>query len=223
MKTLKIKCPVSVKGLIILLLILCFVNLKTAYSQLIVTPAKDTIQAEALADSLLTGFGITISNATYRGQLVKTIDGGFPGYQIGSFKTGADTTNLGITHGIIMSNGDVTRASQPNTLISNSDFYNYFCECEVRNGDPICVENLDHCQWSDADLDSILGCTGCTYDATSLEFDFTTNSTNLVSFRYVFASDEWPEYVCSVTNDVFAIFVTGQNPEEEIILNKILL
>ena len=49
-----------------------------------------------------------------------------------------------------------------------------------------------------------------TYDATILEFDFTTKGGN-VSFNYVFASEEYIEYTNTEYNDVFGFFLDGQN------------
>lgn len=46
-----------------------------------------------------------------------------------------------------------------------------------------------------------------TYDATSISFDFSATN-NLIRFNYVFASEEYPEYVGSTFNDVFGFFLT---------------
>jgi len=53
---------------------------------------------------------------------------------------------------------------------------------------------------------------GKTYDASILEFDFVTNAEYL-SFEFVFASEEYLEYVGSKFNDVFAFFITKPNGE----------
>lgn len=53
-----------------------------------------------------------------------------------------------------------------------------------------------------------------TYDVTTLEFDFIP-SHNLVSFRYVFGSDEYPEFVGSKYNDCFGIWVDGNEYRDE--------
>ncbi|HMP99673.1 MAG TPA: choice-of-anchor L domain-containing protein, partial [Cyclobacteriaceae bacterium] len=58
----------------------------------------------------------------------------------------------------------------------------------------------------DRQLESIAR--GKTYDASVLEFDFITAAENL-SFYFVFASEEYLEYVDSRYNDVFAFFITG--------------
>ncbi|MFN4121780.1 MAG: choice-of-anchor L domain-containing protein [Flavobacteriales bacterium] len=47
-----------------------------------------------------------------------------------------------------------------------------------------------------------------TYDATSLEFDFTSPVSGQVSVRYVFASEEYPEFVGTSFNDIFGFFVS---------------
>jgi hypothetical protein len=46
------------------------------------------------------------------------------------------------------------------------------------------------------------------YDAAVISFDV-TSSTSFLSFKYVFASEEYNEYVGSVFNDAFAFFITG--------------
>ena len=49
-----------------------------------------------------------------------------------------------------------------------------------------------------------------TYDAAVLEFDFMPTA-NQVVFNYAFASDEYPEWVNTPFNDVFAFYVNGTN------------
>jgi len=62
----------------------------------------------------------------------------------------------------------------------------------------------------DADLNTIAGA-AMTFDATILEFDFLAQN-NLLQFQFVFASDEYPEFV-GMFNDVFAFFISGKNPD----------
>jgi len=49
---------------------------------------------------------------------------------------------------------------------------------------------------------------GTIYDAAVLEFDFIAASEN-ITFNYIFASEEYPEYVDSKYNDVFGFFLSG--------------
>lgn len=105
--------------------------------------------------------------------------------QKGSF-TG--TSNLGIDEGIILATGDISVAIGPNSSTSES----------AGGGTA-----------GDNDLDNLIGST--TYDAAVLEFDFIPSS-DTVRFFYVFGSEEYPEYVCSTFNDVFAFFLSGPNP-----------
>jgi gliding motility-associated-like protein len=52
---------------------------------------------------------------------------------------------------------------------------------------------------------------GNTNNAAVVTFSFTPVS-DTIKFRYVFASNEYPVYVCSGFNDVFAFFLSGPNP-----------
>jgi gliding motility-associated-like protein len=58
----------------------------------------------------------------------------------------------------------------------------------------------------DADLTAFSGKT--TKDACILEFDFIPQGDS-INIRYVFGSEEYPEWVCSQFNDVFGFFISG--------------
>jgi hypothetical protein len=60
---------------------------------------------------------------------------------------------------------------------------------------------------SDSDLNAING-SGFPYDAALLEFDVQTTGT-LLSFQYVFGSDEYLQYVGSNYNDAFGFIISG--------------
>ncbi|RPJ23972.1 MAG: hypothetical protein EHM35_16770, partial [Planctomycetaceae bacterium] len=94
---------------------------------------------------------------------------------------------IGFDKGIILSTGDIANVVGPNT--SNG--------IGVVNGTA-----------ADADLTALSGFP--THDAAVLEFDFVAQTTE-IQFRYVFASDEYNEFVGSDFNDVFAFYVNGQN------------
>jgi gliding motility-associated-like protein len=98
--------------------------------------------------------------------------------------TNGNTTNLGLDAGVILSTGTVTD-------IDNA--VNFF-------------QSTDMGQGSDADLDMLTS--AGTHDACVLEFDFKPLA-DTVRFRYVFGSEEYPEYTCSQFNDVFGFFLSG--------------
>lgn len=102
-----------------------------------------------------------------------------------------DSTNqLGIKQGIILTSGNAYYILGPNKT--------------PRSG---WASNAP----GDEDLNNIAR--GKTYDASILEFDFVTMSENL-SFEFVFASEEYLEYVGSKFNDVFAFFITTPDGEQ---------
>lgn len=102
----------------------------------------------------------------------------------------AAVTPVGFGSGLVMSSGSVTDVVGPN--VSDSVTTNL--------GRP-----------GDADLSALS--TFDTFDAAVLEFDFVP-ITNQVVFHYAFASDEYPEWVNTPYNDVFAFFVNGTNCAE---------
>lgn len=95
---------------------------------------------------------------------------------------------VGIDNGIMLSSGNIASVLGPNASDSTSTIH----------GTP-----------GDAQLDALT--TSPTYDACILEFDFTCTGGGQVSFQYVFASEEYNEYVASQFNDVFAFFLNGVN------------
>ncbi len=146
-----------------------------AYSQLSVTT---TMSPQQLVN-MLVGQGVTVSNISYSGSVIN--------HSAGYFSNG-NTTNLGLTSGIILSSGKVED-------IANSAFY--------------LASNFNN-TGSDPDLETLIP--GYTiYDATVLEFDFVPQS-DTIKFRYVFGSDEYPEFVNTSFNDVFGFFISGPDP-----------
>lgn len=103
---------------------------------------------------------------------------------IGAFTTAANPTGLGISSGVGLSNGDVTEAAQPEINFASTDL-----------GTP-----------GSAYLDNLTGETSG--DAIILEFDFVPNA-DYVQFKYVFCSEEHPNFSCSNYVDPFAITITG--------------
>lgn len=94
-------------------------------------------------------------------------------------------SNLGIDSGVILTSGKAGNSKGPNNTGNAGNNMG-------TAGDP--------------DLNQLSG--GNTFDACILEFDFIPQS-NVVEFRYVFGSDEYPEYANSNFNDVFGFFISG--------------
>ncbi len=103
---------------------------------------------------------------------------------IGYFHSG--DASIGIGRGVIISTGPIANAEGPNSATDKSgDFMD-------NSGDP----------------DLNLMATGDVKDAVGIEFDFMPLD-SIVTFRYVFASEEYCEFVGSIYNDVFGFFIQG--------------
>ncbi|MFO1325657.1 MAG: choice-of-anchor L domain-containing protein [Burkholderiales bacterium] len=104
----------------------------------------------------------------------------------GTFAGGA--ASVGVDTGVVLSTGHVVNVRGPNESDSWSDI----------NGTP-----------GDPRLDALVA-PEVTFDAAILEFDVIPVA-NTVALRFVFASEEYNEFVGSPYNDVLAIFVNGVN------------
>ena len=93
-------------------------------------------------------------------------------------------SNLGIVSGVVLTSGRANYSTGPNNVGNKS--YN------AGSGGDAALTQL---------------CGDGTNDACVLEFDFIPQS-NIVEFRYVFGSEEYPEYV-NQFNDVFGFFISG--------------
>src|SRR5690554_4295127 len=106
---------------------------------------------------------------------------------IGTFN--ATNASIGIDEGIIMTTGTIHPGPNGPHGPNNKD------DAGINNGAP-----------GYGQLSNLVGST--TYNATLLEFDFIPYS-DTVRFKYVFASEEYPEFVNEGFNDVFAFFISG--------------
>lgn len=147
---------------------------------ILIVDNSNTNDPEYLVEEILLGGGVTVMNVMYNGN--ENSMGTFnytPSMQPG-------IPDMGIETGLILTSGSIQNAVGPNT----------FSGATTDNGLP-----------GDADLDGLIPGYQ-TFDATVIEFDFIPFFDN-ISFRYVFASEEYQEYVCSDFNDVFGFFASG--------------
>ena len=110
-------------------------------------------------------------------------------YSVGTGNIGffnGKKSNIGLDSGLILSTGKVIDAIGPNNI-----------------GNKGSSNNLP----GDADL-QLLSPNFPTYDATWISFSFSPQA-NQVKFRFVFASEEYPESIAKNFNDVFGFFIAG--------------
>ncbi|MBQ0113042.1 MAG: T9SS type A sorting domain-containing protein [Bacteroidales bacterium] len=131
----------------------------------------------------LLGEGVYVFNIKYNNS-----NGNIATDQIGTFNSNG-YTGLGMDSGIVMTTGNVNVAPGPNNSSSMSS--------------PISGYYTDNLMNSYA--------SGSLNACSTLDFDFIGLSSH-ISFKYFFASEEYPEYVASTYNDVFAFILTGPDP-----------
>lgn len=96
-------------------------------------------------------------------------------------------TNLGMPGGVVLASGRVSNIPNNANIFASTQFTAV----------------------GDTQLSTLT--TGTIYDPCVLQFDIVPQGP-LLKFDYVFASEEYPEWVCSKFNDVFGFFITGPNP-----------
>lgn len=101
-----------------------------------------------------------------------------------SLATFSGSSGLGISNGIYFGTGEFSTVANPSTYFMSDP-----------NSGP-----------GDIDLQAIAG--GTTQDAAVLEFDFKVQGDS-VKFNFVFASEEYNDFVNTGFNDVFAFFISG--------------
>ncbi len=108
--------------------------------------------------------------------------------QIGTFNSNGYTL-LRMNEGVVMTTGNVSVAPGPNNSGSQSSAITGF--------------------YSDQQMVNVAS--GSINACATLDFDFVSVSP-FITVNYCFGSEEYPEYVCSNFNDVFAFFITGIDP-----------
>ncbi|MEX1001071.1 MAG: choice-of-anchor L domain-containing protein [Crocinitomicaceae bacterium] len=160
-------------------LLLLFIS-ASVHAQLTTSTAQTPAQ---LVDNVLVGNGVAASNIVYTGHAEA----------IGSFDGSA--TNLGLNSGIVLTTG---------TVLNSGGIFGGGQGPHGPNN--TASAGLDNGAAGYGSLTTLAGTD--TYNAAVLEFDFVPQS-DTVRFRYVFGSEEYPEYVGSTFNDVFAFYISG--------------
>ncbi|OGS78495.1 MAG: hypothetical protein A3D31_16200 [Candidatus Fluviicola riflensis] len=155
--------------------------LTPVFGQITVT---NTQAPDALVQGVLLGNGVTATNITYNGSAVNA-------QQLQQNVTYFDATNTSfpILRGVLLTTGNGIVAVGPNSAAGES-----------MPGTPSVA--------GDADLNAISAAT--VTNGAILEFDFIPTG-DTVSFKYVWASEEYPEFAPpnGGVNDVFGFFISG--------------
>jgi gliding motility-associated-like protein len=102
------------------------------------------------------------------------------------------SSNIGLPNGVLLTSGDVNLAPGPN----NQGGAGYCWNFAAGAPDP---------QLTTVEANAV-------YDLCVLEFDVVPHCSSM-TIRFVFASEEYPEYVSSSVNDAFGFFVTGPSAD----------
>ena len=122
------------------------------------------------------------------GVVISNVTLNCPNGAAGSFQ--CPNCSLNMDSGIVLTCGKVIDIPGPNNNPGGSDYYAWGTA-----GDP--------------DLAALINKpVNDLFDACVLEFDLTVQSDS-VQFKYIFGSEEYPEFTCSPFNDVFAFFISG--------------
>jgi len=109
----------------------------------------------------------------------------------GTFSSGL--SSIGIDEGVILGTGNVSLGVGPNNITDTGS------DDGVNSNDPDLQQMVN---------ELFQGSNQPIFDATILEFEFTP-TIDSITFEYVFASEEYCDYVNSEFNDVFGFFISG--------------
>lgn len=191
---------IRIVGIIMILMMLCIGSVAAERVESH-KPVQKGIQALSVA---IQSTGLETTPMTTADDLAQSLVGsgisisnaqftGDPAYCGGTFTDNEDI--IGFSSGVILGNGDIAFVVGPN----------------VNDG-----IGRDLQLGGDADLDALIPGYE-TFDACALEFDFVP-TTNVLTFDYVFTSDEYNEYANTEFNDVFGFFLNGNAITDNIAL-----
>ncbi len=138
---------------------------------------------QAIVENIFLGNGIFVANVM--------LNGASADYVSDQLATFSDASNgIGIGQGLCMSTGVVSNMTAEGSAGNPSNPYSF----------------------QDPDILALLTNEFVVNDLASLEFDFIATG-DICNFQYVFASDEYPEFVETAFNDHFGFFVSGPGIE----------
>jgi hypothetical protein len=167
---------------IFFIIILFSLNSLFTYAQSILINTAQT--PSQLVNNVLLGFGVTASNITINGSPVTA---NTPVSNITSFTN--NNPAFPFSAGMLLTTGNGVGAQGPNNSTSSTN-----------NNPP--TTNVS----TDPELNALAA--GTVTNGTVLEFDFIPSG-DTMSFRYIFGSEEYPEFSPSSFNDAFGLFLWG--------------
>lgn len=149
-------------------------------AQLLEVADGPPITPENLITNIFLGSGVEVVSVVYQGA----------GEAVGYFKNGDD--EVGLSRGIVMTTGRaVSQGIDTGVDAPGSEFASYGNGSTATNADLSTIAN-------GSSVNNV-----CQYIITFIPIADT------LRFRYAFASEEYPEWVCSNFNDIFGFFISG--------------
>ncbi len=162
------------------IMILLVLQAQTIFAQALEVTSGLPLTPESLIEEIFLGEGIDIVNVTYEGNPLS----------VGYFRNGGEAVNL--NQGVLMTTGyaatqtDGFGADATGRAFAGVDNESTAWDMDIRQiTAPVPMENIS-----------------------KYTIQFIPRADTL-SFRYVFASEEYPLFVCSEFNDVFGFFISG--------------
>ncbi|MEZ4942550.1 MAG: choice-of-anchor L domain-containing protein [Saprospiraceae bacterium] len=158
----------------------------TAQSLQVTNATTAPFTPENLISNIFLGDGVEVTNITYNGQAIS----------VGYFTGGQQS--IGLERGIVMTTGRSETGNPALNEYGSSEPGNAF------------ANNIINGLFPGTDPDLAPLASGALYDIGRYTITFVPTSDTL-RFRYVFASEEYPEFGCSNFNDIFGFFIQGPN------------
>ncbi len=146
------------------------------------------VNAQIATDNTVTAVDAVHDHLKGHGVLVNSVNFSGTGYQIGSFDAGS--SSFPFMEGVLMATGDVALAEGPNSSAGTT--------LGTGTGGDLDIEQL---------MDGGTG-SAVSYDAAVLEIEFLALM-DTFKLKYIFASEEWNEYIGNSIVDGVGIFISG--------------